>query len=199
MHESPQLPHEAPVGARRSGARICPARARFGRLGGRRIPGTCVNYFHLAILLIGVLALLAAWLRHRSVRRERSLRHLLDRADALEQLLHRTREQMKDMRQVVDRVPQEMAAPARASLDAQDQVQQGLRDVLEHRLWISRHGLTAPQKELDAACRAVDRAHAAISDQLARLESAGAELADVTQAALEQAAREPAALTRRSD
>ena len=158
-----------------------------------------MNHFHLAILAIGALALLAAWLRHRSVRRERSLRHLLDRADALEQVLHRTRKRMKDMRQVVDRVPQEIAARALASLDTQDQVQQGLRDVLEHRLWISRHGLAAPQKELDAACRAMDRAFATISDQLTRLESAGAELADVTQAALEQAAREPATLTRRSD
>lgn len=166
---------------------------------GQSIPDTRVNHFHLAILAIGALTLLAAWLRHRGLRRERSLRHLLDRADALEQVLHRTRERMKDMREVVDRVPQEIAARAHASLDARDQVQQGLRDVLEHRLWISRHGLSAPQKELDAACRAMDRAHAAISDQLARLESAGAELADVTQAALEQAAREPSTLTRRSD
>ncbi|HPA01586.1 MAG TPA: hypothetical protein PLK29_05110 [Chiayiivirga sp.] len=158
-----------------------------------------MNHFHLAILAVGALALIAAWLRHRGLRRERSLRHLLDRADALEQLLHRTRERMKDMRQVVDRVPQEISAQAHASLDAQDQVQQGLRDVLEHRLWISRHGLTAPQKELDAACRAMDRAYESISNQLGRLENAGAELADVTQAALEQAAREPPALTRRGE
>ena len=71
--------------------------------------------------------------------------------------------------------------------------------MLEHRLWISRHGLTAPQKELDAACRAMDRAYESISNQLGRLENAGAELADVTQAALEQAAREPPALTRRGE
>lgn len=168
-------------------------------LGSRQPIGLRVNHFHLAILAVGALALVAVWLRHRGLRRERSLRHLLDRADSLEQLLHRTRERMKEMRQVVDRVPQEIAAQAHASLDAQDQVQQGLRDVLEHRLWISRHGLTAPQKELDAACRAMDRAHASISDQLARLDAAGEELASVTQAALEQAAREPAALTRRAD
>lgn len=180
-------------------ARICPSCRRFGRLRGLPLARPRVNYFHLAIVAVGVLALLAAVMRHRSLRRERSLRHLLDRADALEQLLHRTRERMGEMRQVVDRVPQEIAAEAHASLDAQDQVQQGLRDVLEHRLWISRHGLSAPQKELDAACRAMDRAHERISSQLTQLESAGAELANVTQAALEQAAREPASLTRRGE
>lgn len=146
-----------------------------------------------------MLALLAVYLRHRGLRRERSLRHLLDRADALEQLLHLTRDRMTEMRRVVDRVPSDIAAQAHASLDAQNQVQQGLRDVLEHRLWISRHGLTAPQKELDIACRAMDRAYTSIADQLGKLENAGAELADVTQAAIEQAAREPATLTRRAD
>ena len=38
-----------------------------------------------------------------------------------------------------------------------------------------------------------------IQSQLDRLESAGAELADATQAAIEQAAREPAALRRGRD
>ncbi|MCX7555442.1 hypothetical protein OS187_01105 [Xanthomonadaceae bacterium JHOS43] len=158
-----------------------------------------MNLLQLVIVLIGALALIAVYLRHRGLRRERSLRHLLDRADALEQLLHRTRDRMTEMRRVVDRVPSDIAAEAHASLNAQSQVQQGLRDVLEHRLWISQHGLTAPQKELDAACRAMDRAYSNISDQLGRLESAGAELATVTQAAIEQAAREPATLTRRAD
>ncbi|MEZ5543910.1 MAG: hypothetical protein R3F10_01715 [Lysobacteraceae bacterium] len=153
----------------------------------------------IAIAIAGVLSLLAVYLRHRGMRRERSLTHLLDRADALESLLKNTREKMARMRQVLDRVPADIAAQAHASLDAQEQVQQGLRDVLEHRLWISRHGLTAPQRELDAACHAMDKAYANISNQLEKLESAGEELSSVTQAAIEQAAREPAALTRRSD
>lgn len=158
-----------------------------------------MDHFQIVIIALAALTLLAAYLRQRSVRRERSLRHLLDQADALEQLLHRTRERMGEMRQVVDRVPSDIAVEAHASLDAETPVQQGLRDVLEHRLWISRHGMEASQKELDAACTALDRAHANISRQLELLESAGAELADVTRAALEQAAREPAGLTRRVD
>lgn len=156
-----------------------------------------MNNLQIALVIIGGLALVAVYLRQRSVRRERSLRHLLDRADALEQLLQRTRERMGEMRQVLDRVPPDIAAEAQASLDAEAQVQQGLRNVLEHRLWISRHGLSASQQELDTACAAMDRAFANISARLDQLESAGAELADVTRAALEQAAREPATLTRR--
>lgn len=152
--------------------------------------------FYIAVTAVGLVALLAAVLGLRSRRRERSLRYLLDRADALEALLHTTRDRMNAMRTVVQRVPSDIAAVAHASLDAQPQVQQGLRDVLEHRLWISKHGLQASQRELDRACAALDRAYATISERLDRLENAGAELIDVTQASIEQAAREPAALKR---
>ncbi len=157
-----------------------------------------MDYFQIAIIALAVIALVAVYLRHRSVRRERSMRRLLDQADALEALLHRTRERMGEMREVVRRVPADIAEQAHASLDTETQVQQGLRNVLEHRLWISRHGMQATQKELDAACAAMDRAHDTIARQLSLLESAGAELADVTQAAMEQAAREPAGLTRQA-
>jgi hypothetical protein len=148
------------------------------------------------VFILGVFALLAVALRWFAGARERALRRLLDRADALEQLLHTTRERMSSMRQVVQRVPSDIGAVADASLDTQDLVQQALRNLLEHRLWISQKGLTAPKAELDAATAALERAHANISDQLMRLENAGAELADATQASIEQAAREPAALKR---
>jgi hypothetical protein len=148
------------------------------------------------VFVLGFLALFAWTLRWFTGRRERALRRLLDRADALESLLHTTRDRMAEMRVVVQRVPSDIGAVAHASLDAQTLVQQALRDVLEHRMWIAQKGLTAPQSEIDAATAALERAHATIADQLARLVNAGAELADVTQASLEQAAREPAALKR---
>jgi hypothetical protein len=157
-----------------------------------------VATFLAFIFVLGLLAL-AAWAVHwYGQRRERALRRLLDRADALEALLKTTRDRMNAMQQVVQRVPSDIAAVARASLNTNDLVQQALRDVLEHRLWISQRGLTAPKAEIDAANAALARAHANISDQLQRLENAGAELADVTQASIEQAAREPAALKRTS-
>jgi len=155
-----------------------------------------MNTFLAFIFVLGLLSLAAWLLQWLSRRRERSLRRLLDRVDALESLLKTTRERMTAMQAVVGRVPSDIGAVAHASLDSQELVQQGLRNVLEHRLWISQSGLTAPQHEIDAALAALERAHATISDQLKRLENAGAELRDVTQAQLEQAAREPPSLKR---
>jgi predicted nucleic acid-binding Zn-ribbon protein len=137
--------------------------------------------------------------RQRGLRRHRTLVRLLDKADELERLLHHTRERMNAMKHLVGRVPADIAAVANASLDADQRVKQGLRDVLEHRLWISRSADTASQQQLDQACAALERAHEALTSQLERLESAGAELEDATAAAVEAAAREPAALTRRAE
>ena len=68
----------------------------------------------------------------------------------------------------------ESAGPVHVHAGAQALVQQALRNVLEHRMWISQKGLTATQAEIDAASAALERAHANISDQLTRLENAGA-------------------------
>ena len=155
-----------------------------------------VTTFLALIFVLGLLSLVAWAAQWISQRRERSLRRLLDRVDALENLLKTTRERMAGLRQVVQRVPSDIAAVAHASLDSQELVQQGLRDVLEHRLWISQRGMTAPQPEIDAALAALERAYANISDKLKKLENAGAELSDLTQAQVEQAAREPASLKR---
>lgn len=150
----------------------------------------------VALLLLLGFALFALGLRWLLGRRERALARLLDSADALEALLKQTRERMGALQQVVGRVPDDIAAVARASLDSEAQVQQGLRNVLEHRLWIARHGETASTAQLAAAQDALERARANIAGQLDRLDSVGADLADATQAAVEQAAREPPTLRR---
>lgn len=149
----------------------------------------------LAVLVLAAVAVL--WQRLRALRRQRSLARLLDGADEMERLLHRTRERMEAMHAVIGRVPEDMAAIARASLDSERLVQDGLRDVLEHRLWIRSHSGSARQSELDAACAALDRARLRIAQELDRLDRAGADLAQATAAAHEAAAREPAALRRR--
>ena len=151
----------------------------------------------LAVVLAFALVGLAAWIPfHLSASRQRALIRLLEGADELEGLLHRTRERMTAMQNVVERVPADIGAVAKASLDADQRVQQALRDLLEHRLWISRHGATASLAELKNAERAMGRARDTIASQLTRLEHAGTELDHVTQAVIEQAAREPAALRR---
>ncbi len=157
------------------------------------IPLHYLTYLFAALAV----AVLLLWIaQHRMRSRADALERLLDSTDALELVLQSTRQRMQAMRAVVDRVPSDIAAVAHASLDTDAQVQQALRNVLEHRLWISREAPTASLAALRAALAAVDRSRTQIESRLAALESAGAELAQATQAAVEQGAREPPALRR---
>ena len=152
------------------------------------------------IVLAGAIALLLAlpltWWLVRSRRRDRSLVRLLDLADEMQGLLDRSQERMLAMQAVVGRVPSDLAAVAHASLDSTQPIRDAKRDVLQHRLWIQKHGQTARQSELDTACAALERARAKLSTQLEELERAGAELADATEASAQAARREPPALRR---
>lgn len=146
--------------------------------------------------LLVLLSLLLLGLQWHARHRQQLLMRLLDRTDALEQLLQATRERMGAMKSVVGRVPADIGAVAQASLEADTPVQQGLRNVLEHRLWIARNAATANTSELRRAVAALDRSHQQIASRLRQLEDAGAELARATEAAVEQQQREPAALRR---
>lgn len=154
------------------------------------------NTLVIAVLLCLLIAATALALHHRAQRRHLALVHLVDRAEAMEQVLLRTRERMQSMRRVVDQVPEDIAELAQASLRADKPIHDALRDVLEHRLWIQKHGDSASQRELDTACAAIDRAYQRLSDELQALESASAELSAATVAAMESARREPPALRR---
>lgn len=129
-------------------------------------------------------------------RRQRALLALLDGADALEAVLHEARKRMATMRDVVGRVAPDIGAVAQASLEADGPVQQGLRNLLEHRLWIAKHAAAASYPQLQEAIKALRRSHQQIAEGLRKLETAGAELAEAARAVEEQEAREPAALRR---
>jgi hypothetical protein len=150
----------------------------------------------LAGLTAVVLAVPLLWWLWRNRRRQRSLVRLLDLADELQALLDRSQERMQALQAVVGRVPADIAAVARASLDGTGPIREAKRDVLQHRLWIQQHGATARQRELDAACDALARARTRLASQLDELERAGAELAEATEASAEAARREPPALRR---
>lgn len=156
-----------------------------------------ILYLPLAILGVAIVVLGSKLWRARS--RHRAFVRMLDNADALEKVLHQARDRMQAMRKVVGRVAPDIGADAQASLDAEPQVQQGLRNVLEHRLWIAKHAETATVAELRQAATALERSHAQIAVQLGQLERAGAELDKAARAVAEQEAREPAALRRSND
>jgi len=136
------------------------------------------------------------WQGTKVRRRERTLTRIMDDADAVEILLHRTRDKMGAMQTVVGRMPADIAADARASLDSDARLKAGFRDLLQHRLWLEQSRETASQTELDEAAAALERARARIAAELDRLDNAGAELDSATGAAIEAAGREPPALRR---
>ena len=153
-----------------------------------------------ALVLLGVIAVLSgvAWLRVSAQRRrrQRTLTRIMDDADAVETLLRRTREKMGAMQSVVGRMPADIAADARASLDSDERLKAGFRDLLQHRMWLQQNVETASQSALDEAAAALERARARIAGELDRLDNAGAELDSATGAAIQAAVREPPALRR---
>jgi hypothetical protein len=146
-------------------------------------------------LLVTVLGM-GLWWRGQGRRRQRTLTRIMDDADAMESLLRRTRERMGAMQNVVGRMPADIAADARASLDSNDRLQAGFRDLLQHRLWLQQNVDTASQHALDEAASALERARARIAAELDRLDNAGAELESATGPAIAAAVREPPALRR---
>jgi hypothetical protein len=154
------------------------------------------NTLILGGLVAAALALVLLWWLLRGRRRDRTLVRLLDLADEMQALLDRSQERMQAMQSVVGRVPADIAEVARSSLASNLPIREAKRDVLQHRLWIQKHGDSASQDELDAACAALDRARTRLAAQLDELERAGAELALATEASAEAARREPPNLRR---
>ncbi len=148
------------------------------------------------IALLAVVGGVGLWSHLHGRRRRRTLTRIMDDADAMETLLRRTRERMGVMQTVVGRMPADIAAEARASLDSNDRLQAGFRDLLQHRMWLQQNVDTASQQTLDEAAAALQRARARIAAELDRLDNAGAELDSATSPAIAAAGREPSALRR---
>jgi hypothetical protein len=141
-----------------------------------------MNYLILSI--VPVLAGLSFFLlrEHRWRRRERTIRTLLDEADALEASLLNCRERMQNLRGMLVDLPEEMISDADEALAADDKVQAALRDLLQHRLWIQQHAAEADQGELDTAVGALRQSRRSMERQLQHLD-------DITAALREAQAR----------
>jgi predicted nucleic acid-binding Zn-ribbon protein len=162
----------------------------------RRVRMLILVLLALVVLAIGIPAVLAQ--RRHSTRQAR-LARLLDLADEIERLLDATQQRMAALQPVVSRVSADIAAVAQASLESNLPIREAKRDVLQHRLWIQKHGLTATPAELDTALAAIERARDRLAAELAQLDKAGSDLAEATEAADEAARREPPTLRRPPD
>lgn len=101
-----------------------------------------------AVLLVGIITAWLWWRAARHHRRDRRLAALLDALDALEATIKRYRERML----VMDaEVRSHGPVDGFRRIDPDAPMQEALRGVLQHRLWIRDHGASASARELDAA------------------------------------------------
>lgn len=153
-------------------------------------------YFLLAGLLVLAVAAPLWWSHRQRMRRQHTIARMLDLADQVEALLDRSKERMRSLRPLVERVPADIAAGAQASIDSSLPIFEAKRDLLQHRLWIQQHGASATLAELDQACAALSRVRERLGTELHDLDRVRRDLAHATDAAAEAALREPPALRR---
>lgn len=131
----------------------------------------------LATAAIFLLLVLFAWLRERRLRgKPRLLNEILDLADALERELLECRARLREIPALAATSPPAEQLSARSTIAAEPQVQDALRDLLAHRLWLQEHAQTASIDELRSARDALAATRTALAGQLARLADVRAEL-----------------------
>lgn len=127
-------------------------------------------FYLLTAALASALVLLFVWLRERSWhQRQAAIRALLDGADALEAQLQECRQHMQRLRGMLAILPEEMSAEADGALSADSKVQEALKDLLGHRLWIKQHAADADLGELAIARAALAQSSSTLSAQIQRL------------------------------
>jgi hypothetical protein len=120
-----------------------------------------------AILLV---LMLLAWLRERRLRRKPLLlTEILDLADTLERELLECRARLREIPALAASLSPSEQLSAHATLTAEPQVQDALRDLLAHRLWLKQHAAEATLDELTSARDALAATRASLAAQLTRL------------------------------
>lgn len=126
-----------------------------------------VTFAACAALFIGLLLL---WRRDRRLRaRTRVLTDILDRADALERELLHCRARLREIPALTARLSPSAQLSARATLAAEPQVQDALRDLLAHRLWLKERADSVSLTELETARDALAATQISLSSQMVRL------------------------------
>lgn len=128
------------------------------------------------IVIVAAVGLGFAVANWRQERRNFAIQSLLDDADRLESRLLETRTRMRELESMLGRLPQDITETARASLASEAGIQDALKRVLSHRLWIRENGATAPISQLREVGATARKSLAQLDQQLARLEGAGGEL-----------------------
>ena len=113
------------------------------------------------------------WLMRR---RNALILRMLDDADQIEAKLLECREKMKTIGGMLGRLPADITASARATLDSESGIQQALKVVLQHRLWIRENANAAPLAKLAEVSASIGRSLTDLEIQIGRLSAVGGEL-----------------------
>ncbi|HWT15098.1 MAG TPA: hypothetical protein VN581_04895 [Patescibacteria group bacterium] len=127
----------------------------------------------VVIAAVGLGFAVANW---RQQSRNMAIQALLDDADRLESCLLETRTRMRELEGMLGRLPADITENARASLASEAGIQDAMKRVLSHRLWIREHAMSAPVPKLREVAETARKSLAQLEQQLARLNGAGAEL-----------------------
>lgn len=125
----------------------------------------------LACAVLALLVLLAARRRERRLLRQRDLLgEILDLADALERELLECRARLREVPAIAaTTLSASEQLSARATLAAEPQVQDALRDLLAHRLWLKQNAASASEEELTSARDALAATRESLARQMERL------------------------------
>jgi hypothetical protein len=124
--------------------------------------------------------MLLAWRRERGLRRRSQvLTEILDLADELERELLECRARLREIPALTASLPPAEQLSARATLAAEPLVQDALRDLLAHRLWLKDHAEGAALDQLLSARDALAVTRASLARQLGRLAEVRGELRSV--------------------
>jgi hypothetical protein len=134
---------------------------------------------YLILALIAVIAMvglgfaIANWRQHS---RNVAIQALLDDADRLEACLLETRTRMRQLEGMLGRLPADITESARASLASEAGIQDAMKRVLSHRLWIRENAMSATVAKLREVGETARKSLVQLQQQLARLDGAGVEL-----------------------
>ena len=134
---------------------------------------------YLILALIAVIAMvglgfaIANW---RQQSRNVAIQALLDDADRLEACLLETRTRMRQLEGMLGRLPADITESARASLASEAGIQDAMKRVLSHRLWIRENAMSATVAKLREVGETARKSLVQLQQQLARLDGAGVEL-----------------------
>ncbi len=116
------------------------------------------------------------WQLHLMRRRNLLIMRMLDDADQVEARLLDCREKMKSIGGMLGRLPADITASARATLDSESGIQNALKIVLQHRLWIRENANTAPVSRLAEVSGSIRRSLIELGSQIGRLDAVSQEL-----------------------